>query len=118
MNIPEPRPLNETDALSYLEAIRIQFQGQPDVYNQFLDIMKEFKSHLIDTPVVIQRVSHLFSGHPQLIIGFNTFLPAGYRIECTSDGPTHNRITVINSDGTTILYQQPPILPPGCYSAF
>ncbi|KAK0450434.1 histone deacetylase complex, SIN3 component [Desarmillaria tabescens] len=111
MNTPESRPLNVTDALSYLDAVKVQFQDQPDVYNQFLDIMKEFKSQLIDTPGVIQRVSHLFFGHPQLIIGFNTFLPAGYRIECTSDGSTHNRITVTNSDGTVILYQQPPILP-------
>ncbi|KAK0442132.1 histone deacetylase complex, SIN3 component [Armillaria borealis] len=114
MNIPEgPRPLNVTDALSYLDAVKIQFQDQPDVYNQFLDIMKEFKSQLIDTPGVIHRVSHLFFGHPQLIIGFNTFLPAGYHIEITSDGPTLSRITVTNSDGSVILYQHPPLLPPG-----
>ena len=35
----------------------------------------------IDTPGVIQRVSNLFRGHPELIVGFNTFLPPGYRIE-------------------------------------
>ena len=35
----------------------------------------------IDTPGVIQRVSTLFSGHPELIVGFNTFLPPGYKIE-------------------------------------
>ncbi|KAK0215615.1 histone deacetylase complex, SIN3 component [Armillaria fumosa] len=113
MNTSEgPRPLNVTDALSYLDAVKIQFQDQPDVYNQFLDIMKEFKSQLIDTPGVIHRVSHLFFGHPQLIIGFNTFLPAGYHIEITSDGPTLSRITVTNSDGSVILYQHPPLLPP------
>lgn len=43
--------------------------------------MKEFKSQSIDTPGVITRVSHLFKGHPGLIIGFNTFLPPGYKIE-------------------------------------
>jgi histone deacetylase complex regulatory component SIN3 len=36
----------------------------------------------IDTPGVINRVSELFAGHPNLIQGFNTFLPPGYRIEC------------------------------------
>jgi paired amphipathic helix protein Sin3a len=51
------------------------------VYNDFLDIMKEFKSQSIDTPGVIQRVSNLFKGHPELIVGFNTFLPPGYKIE-------------------------------------
>lgn len=40
------RPLNVTDALSYLDAVKIQFHDQPDVYNHFLDIMKEFKSQL------------------------------------------------------------------------
>ena len=38
------RPLNVTDALSYLDAVKNQFQDSPDVYNQFLDIMKDFKS--------------------------------------------------------------------------
>lgn len=43
---PLDRPLNVTDALSYLDAVKVQFQDQPDVYNRFLDIMKEFKSQL------------------------------------------------------------------------
>ena len=38
------RPLNVKDALSYLEMVKIKFQERPDVYNQFLDIMKDFKS--------------------------------------------------------------------------
>jgi histone deacetylase complex regulatory component SIN3 len=40
------RPLNVTDALSYLDAVKVQFQDQPDVYNMFLDIMKDFKSQV------------------------------------------------------------------------
>ena len=32
------------DALSYLDQVKVRFQHQPDVYNQFLDIMKDFKS--------------------------------------------------------------------------
>lgn len=38
------RPLNVTDALSYLDAVKNKFSTRPDVYNHFLDIMKEFKS--------------------------------------------------------------------------
>ena len=41
---PHDRPLNVTDALTYLDEVKIQFKDQPDVYNQFLDIMKEFKN--------------------------------------------------------------------------
>lgn len=38
------RPLNVTDALTYLDAVKNQFGDQPEVYNKFLDIMKDFKS--------------------------------------------------------------------------
>jgi paired amphipathic helix protein Sin3a len=43
---PGSRPLNVTDALSYLDAVKHQFQDRPDVYNRFLDIMKDFKSQV------------------------------------------------------------------------
>ncbi|WBW73779.1 Clr6 histone deacetylase complex subunit Pst1 [Schizosaccharomyces osmophilus] len=77
----EFRQLNVTDALSYLDLVKLQFHHEPEVYNEFLDIMKEFKSQAIETPEVITRVSALFSGYPALIQGFNTFLPPGYGIE-------------------------------------
>ncbi|XP_066583983.1 paired amphipathic helix protein Sin3a-like isoform X2 [Prorops nasuta] len=77
--------LKVEDALSYLDQVKYKFSDQPQVYNDFLDIMKEFKSQSIDTPGVITRVSHLFKGHPELIVGFNTFLPPGYKIEVKSN---------------------------------
>ncbi|XP_026550323.1 paired amphipathic helix protein Sin3a-like, partial [Notechis scutatus] len=36
--------LKVEDALSYLDQVKLQFGSQPQVYNDFLDIMKEFKS--------------------------------------------------------------------------
>ncbi|XP_018902629.1 paired amphipathic helix protein Sin3a [Bemisia tabaci] len=77
--------LKVEDALSYLDQVKYKFGNQPQVYNDFLDIMKEFKSQSIDTPGVIARVSNLFKGHPELIVGFNTFLPPGYKIEIQSN---------------------------------
>lgn len=73
--------LKVEDALSYLDLVKYRFGEKPQVYNDFLDIMKEFKSQSIDTPGVITRVSNLFKGFPDLIVGFNTFLPPGYKIE-------------------------------------
>lgn len=55
----------------------------------------------IDTPGVIQRVSRLFHGNPNLIQGFNTFLPVGYRIDISSDPLDLNTITVTTPLGTT-----------------
>uniref|UniRef100_A0A8C2F2I7 Paired amphipathic helix protein Sin3b n=1 Tax=Cyprinus carpio TaxID=7962 RepID=A0A8C2F2I7_CYPCA len=74
------------DALSYLDQVKIRFGNDPGIYNKFLDIMKEFKSQSIDTPGVINRVSQLFHGHPDLVLGFNAFLPPGYRIEIPKNG--------------------------------
>ncbi|KIV86574.1 hypothetical protein PV11_02175 [Exophiala sideris] len=92
------------DALSYLDQVKVRFSDQPDVYNRFLDIMKDFKSQAIDTPGVIERVSNLFNGHPALIQGFNTFLPPGYRIECgTDDNPDAIRVTTPSGTMTQSL---------------
>jgi paired amphipathic helix protein Sin3a len=81
--------LKVEDALSYLDQVKFQFERQPEVYNQFLDIMKDFKSQNIDTPGVISRVSNLFRGHNDLIEGFNTFLPPGYKIEVQANDSVH-----------------------------
>ena len=57
--------------------------------------IQNFKAQEIDTPGVIQQVSNLFCGYGvafavhliflirynKLILGFNTFLPDGYKIE-------------------------------------
>ena len=55
------------------------FYRQPQ--NKVIKKLSVFLVGSIDTPGVIQRVSNLFKGHPELIVGFNTFLPPGYKIE-------------------------------------
>lgn len=65
----------------YLEQVRQQFSENPEVYNTFLEVMKKFKAQTIDTQGVIRKVGDLFIDHPDLIIGFNTFLPAGYEVQ-------------------------------------
>lgn len=47
--------------------------------------MKDFRSGTLATPGVIAKVSKLFQGKPNLIIGFRKFLPAGYTIELTAE---------------------------------
>nr|KAG5690313.1 hypothetical protein BaRGS_022540 [Batillaria attramentaria] len=105
------------DALSYLDQVKLQFGNQPQVYNDFLDIMKEFKSQTIDTPGVISRVSNLFKGHPELIVGFNTFLPPGYKIEVEREvisvyqpGQQVMSITSLNQ-AAGLTQAQPPSIP-------
>lgn len=75
------KELKVEDALLYLDQVKEAFGDRPRIYNEFLEIMKNFKSQQIDTPGVIKRVSNLFYGYNNLILGFNTFLPEGYKIE-------------------------------------
>ncbi|CAO3630909.1 unnamed protein product [Cunninghamella blakesleeana] len=103
------RPLNVKDALTYLDQVKVQFSDHPEVYNKFLDIMKDFKSQAIDTPGVIERVSTLFRGHPLLISGFNTFLPPGYCIECITDELQRDIIRVTTPNGTTTTNAGEPL---------
>ncbi|KAM5238667.1 paired amphipathic helix protein Sin3b [Ctenodactylus gundi] len=85
----EKLPVHVEDALTYLDQVKIRFGSDPATYNGFLEIMKEFKSQSIDTPGVIRRVSQLFHEHPDLIVGFNAFLPLGYRIDIPRNGKIH-----------------------------
>uniref|UniRef100_A0A674B6G1 Paired amphipathic helix protein Sin3a n=1 Tax=Salmo trutta TaxID=8032 RepID=A0A674B6G1_SALTR len=89
--------------------LKLQFGNQPQVYNDFLDIMKEFKSQSIDTPGVISRVSQLFKGHPDLIMGFNTFLPPGYKIEVQTNEQvnSHAPVSSTPSSGPPLQNNQP-----------
>ncbi|KAL8528277.1 hypothetical protein ACS0TY_005906 [Phlomoides rotata] len=86
--------LTTNDALSYLKDVKDMFQDQKEKYDRFLDVMKDFKAQRIDTGGVIGRVKELFKGHPNLILGFNTFLPKGYEITLTEEEEAPAKRTV------------------------
>ncbi|KAL6041963.1 Paired amphipathic helix protein Sin3a [Balamuthia mandrillaris] len=75
-------------ALDFLDQVKMQFHNQPHIYNEFLNVMKDFKAQVIDTPGVVARVSNLFKGYPHLVSGFNTFLPPDFKIEVKEEEPT------------------------------
>lgn len=52
----DERPLNVKDALSYLDQVKVQYQSRPDVYNHFLEIMKQFKIQRCARPVMSDNV--------------------------------------------------------------
>lgn len=69
------------DALSYLDQVKIQFYNQADVYNNFLDIMKDFKSQRYvynwfkNILFVVLCVSSKFNLFSLQILRFLLFLP-------------------------------------------
>lgn len=91
------------DALLYLDQVKVEFGDRPHIYNEFLDIMKTFKTQQIDTPGVIRRVSNLFQGNRRLVLGFNTFLPEGYKIEIPLDGEGPP-VAVFRAPGSTVTH--------------
>ncbi|RLN80932.1 hypothetical protein BBJ28_00003412 [Nothophytophthora sp. Chile5] len=70
---PYPSDVHLDNALQYLH--RVKQQCPPEIYNQFLDVMKDFKAQTLDTLSAIQRVHTIFKDHPDLIQGFSIFLP-------------------------------------------
>ncbi|XP_077237908.1 paired amphipathic helix protein Sin3-like 3 [Tasmannia lanceolata] len=75
------------DALAYVKEVKEIFQDKLEKYNEFLEVMKDFKAQRIDTTGFTSRVKELFKGHPDLILGFNTFLPEGYEITLDDEPP-------------------------------
>ncbi|CAI8583514.1 unnamed protein product [Vicia faba] len=73
------RRLEVEDALAFIKRVRDVFQNKKK-YDEFLEILKDFKAQRIDTSVVVERVKELFKRHTNLILEFNAFLPKNYRI--------------------------------------
>ncbi|KAJ3125813.1 Transcriptional regulatory protein sin3 [Nowakowskiella sp. JEL0407] len=104
----EQRPLSVKDALSYLDQVKGHFPNSPEVYQEFLDVMKDFKSQKLDTPGVVNRVLSLFKDHPSLIMGFNTFLPPGIQIVPSGDpnNPFNMEIVPLFASQSTVTPTQ------------
>ncbi|KAJ8451723.1 hypothetical protein Cgig2_018357 [Carnegiea gigantea] len=86
-NAASGQRLTTNDALAYLKAVKEMFQDKKEKYDEFLEVMKDFKAQRIDTTGVIARVKELFKGHRELILGFNTFLPKGFEITLPDEVP-------------------------------
>jgi hypothetical protein len=91
--------LNKTGALSFLDHIKSQFEDEPSRYQDFLNLMKDYKlsrfvvlffwgidirsnfRSRIDNNEVVLQICELFNGYPSLVKEFNAFLPHGYTLE-------------------------------------
>ena len=71
-------------AILYLNQVKSKFPGQPQIYSNFVRVLKELASKSISTAEVMAQVSLLFKGHPELIVDFITFYPPSYKIEVHS----------------------------------
>ncbi|RZC52640.1 hypothetical protein C5167_021067 [Papaver somniferum] len=92
-------------AYDYLEAVKSRFQDHaPEKYEEFLEVLRNIKSRSV-VRAAVARVKVLLEGHPDLIVGFNYFMPPGYEI-ATTDGECerHTRSReVTNMQGHHVL---------------
>merc|ERR1719323_1775878 len=102
------QPVEFNHAINYVNKIKNRFQGQPDVYKQFLEILHTYqkdqraikeggapKSHLTESEVYAQ-VSRLFQNQEDLLSEFGQFLP-----EATNDHST--AAIMVSSKGLSMI---------------
>ncbi|KAG9044847.1 Transcriptional regulatory protein sin3 [Tulasnella sp. UAMH 9824] len=81
-----PRPeINFNTAISYVHEVQTVYTEQPSVYRQFLDIISYARGRgrgVNSIVATVEGITDLFGrhGHPELIRGFDKFLPAGIRL--------------------------------------
>nr|TKW08256.1 hypothetical protein SEVIR_6G017500v2 [Setaria viridis] len=84
---PEPpvrvRPLApaRAEAARFLEVLLREFADKPDKVNEFRAVLLDYYYTSIDMSSVVGRMQIVLQGYPDLIRGFNTFLPRGYALK-------------------------------------
>ncbi|ELQ75222.1 Histone deacetylase complex, SIN3 component, partial [Trachipleistophora hominis] len=73
--------LNLNDAISFLETVKTVFADDPSIYDSFLEVMRDYKHGKIDAGGVVRAATTLFKGKPDILEGFNDFLPPEYKID-------------------------------------
>ncbi|KAK7273335.1 hypothetical protein RIF29_14384 [Crotalaria pallida] len=85
-------------AMAYLNEIKVAFAEEREKYDCFLKIMIDFKEKRIRTNDVISATMELFKGHNDLLMGFNTFLPRGYKIQLPIEGEQLSKTVVLRCE--------------------
>ncbi|KAK8643542.1 hypothetical protein V6N13_012833 [Hibiscus sabdariffa] len=67
-------------ALEFLDTVKQRFHEKMEKYYDFVQVIKDFKNQRTDTDGFVATVKELFEGQRDLILGFNIFLPQGFRI--------------------------------------
>jgi len=73
-------PLTREDSL-FLEQVKMEFGDSSWIYNEFVELMKNFMAKQMDAMVIVARVSHLFRGYNKLIMGFNKLYADEFKID-------------------------------------
>lgn len=78
----QQNPPTIRDAIHYIHKIKSIYSEQPDVYTRFESELVRTTSGMADVDLgeIIRSIYNLFDSNEALLLGFNNFLPPGYRI--------------------------------------
>ncbi|KAF4568489.1 Transcriptional regulatory protein sin3 [Pleurotus pulmonarius] len=107
VNPAETSSIDVSGALAYLDSIRDQYRDRAAVYNEFLDIMREFKQGRADRLDVVRRISRLLLESPQHIEGFSAFLPPSVELQISRSDPDRPIINLISTDPNSTVQSLP-----------
>ncbi|XP_002873704.2 paired amphipathic helix protein Sin3-like 2 [Arabidopsis lyrata subsp. lyrata] len=90
VDVPRPRRHGEerevmAECRAYFKEVKDTFHDQREKYDMFIRVMSDLRARRIRHYTAFARLKELFKGHNELIIGFNTFLPPGYKITLDDD---------------------------------
>uniref|UniRef100_A0A8R1E5P5 HDAC_interact domain-containing protein n=1 Tax=Caenorhabditis japonica TaxID=281687 RepID=A0A8R1E5P5_CAEJA len=73
------------EALAYLRKIKLAFSQDVSIFDRFMNVVINSRAQRIELPRIIEQVVDLLHTSPDLVLGFNTFLPAGVYISLADD---------------------------------
>ncbi|CAH8392179.1 unnamed protein product [Eruca vesicaria subsp. sativa] len=75
------------DVHEYLHTVMNRFHDNRETYDTVAKLLKDVRSARVRYTYcdVISKVTELFKGHRDLILGFNKFLPTGHKITLPKD---------------------------------
>ncbi|CDW52413.1 paired amphipathic helix protein Sin3a [Trichuris trichiura] len=108
-------PPESSSAIAYVNKIKIRFQKNPEVYQQFLDILQAYQKEQLDRPAdgsgrssmadaqVFSKVAKLFANDKDLLQEFSQFLPDAplMQLEQPSSSVLGTNTTTSTIAGTT-----------------
>jgi histone deacetylase complex regulatory component SIN3 len=79
----------QPDAVTYIKNVQERTANEPELFNQFLDVLRVFREEGANANMrdIAERIVTILQTYPELVIGFNTFLPDGYEIQMNVNNP-------------------------------
>ena len=109
----DPEKIKMLKAYSFLDNVKQTFSDRPQIYNKFMEMMKELQGN----SEMVSKITDVLNGYPDLLEGFNAFLPSpavsptktnSNSVETTIERPTSPIKTTSTSVTSTITQDISP----------